>query len=467
MKKILLRSCKSPFDVVTHEQGIQRDVIATNAGNLIFSDATHKLLLTGNTEVVSNRFTYDPSDAGRINEEYDAFVIPLANAFRPSFEGALKKLTRLIQQLTIPVTVLGVGAQTGLGYDPARLRPIEDSVKRFVSAVLDRSPSIGVRGEFTEQYLGGLGFSDVDVIGCPSMFMNGGTFEVQKRLPALTADSRIAVNASHSARGVGDVGGILAAAHARYPRLLYVAQNLVDAELLYWGDLSEASDLHHSMPVRRTHPLFRENKVRVFLDPITWIEELRAYDFSFGTRIHGNIAALLAGTPATVLCHDSRTLELCRYFDIPYRMISEVPSDIDPAVLYEEADFGRLTNGHKERWDRFTGFLDRNGLDNVYDHGDGGAAFDARMRGIAFPPGIQAWDGHDDGGLGYRISWLRDTAASADRAQKDSAKRIAELTTQLARMEKRLGKLEARAVRTTMVRAKRAVGRPVRRMLGG
>jgi hypothetical protein len=299
--------------------------------------------------------------------------------------------------------------------------------------------------------------------------MNGPAFEIEKRVPALTADSKVAINASHSARGVGDVGGILAAAHARYPNLLYIAQNLVDAELLYWGDISEAAELHDPMPVHRSHPLFRENKVRVFLDPVTWIDELRGYDFSFGTRIHGNIAALLAGTPATVLCHDSRTLELCRYFDIPHRMISDVPSDIDPAALYEEADFGKLTNGHKERWDRFTGFLDRNGLDNVYSHGDGGAAYDARMRGITFPPAIQAWNGGDGGGLSYRIGYLKDAAARADRQHKDSAKRITELTRQLARMEKRLAAVEGRTATkgVTMVRAKRAMGRPVRRLFNG
>ncbi|NDZ70642.1 polysaccharide pyruvyl transferase family protein, partial [Streptomyces sp. SID10362] len=66
-------------------------------------------------------------------------------------------------------------------------------------------------------------------------------------------------------------------------------------------------------------------KVRLYIDPATWISELRPFDFSFGSRIHGNIAALLAGVPSTVLCGDSRTLELCRYFGIPHRKITEVP----------------------------------------------------------------------------------------------------------------------------------------------
>ena len=76
----------------------------------------HKVLSVPNTEVVSCGFVTDrvdlqPETIGRINEEFDAFVIPLANAFRPSFSDKLRRLTRLIRQLQMPVVVVGVGAQ--------------------------------------------------------------------------------------------------------------------------------------------------------------------------------------------------------------------------------------------------------------------------------------------------------------------------------------------------------------------
>ena len=79
------------------------------------------------------------------------------------------------------------------------------------------------------------------------------------------------------------------------------------------------------VPVSSKHPLIRENRVRFFLDPKTWFDHLAQYDFSFGTRIHGNIAALLAGTPAVLLAHDSRTLELADYHQIPHRVIDQLP----------------------------------------------------------------------------------------------------------------------------------------------
>ncbi|WP_328871345.1 polysaccharide pyruvyl transferase family protein [Streptomyces sp. NBC_00287] len=450
-RRILLRSGKSPYDVVPVEEALHRDVIATNSGNLIFSDATHKLLEVPGTEVVSNGIRTNVQAAEKINEEYDAFVVPLANAFRPSFEPMLKRLTQLITRLKIPVVVVGVGAQTGLNYDPARLKPIEPAVRAFVSAVLDKSASIGVRGEFTEKYLKDMGFRDVEVIGCPSLFMYGKDLTVAKRAPQLTAESRVAVNGSHSAVRTQGLDRVITAAHERYPHLRYIGQNLSDALQLHWRDVSGPNGKITQMPTHPDHPMYREDKARVYIDPITWIDDLREFDFSFGSRIHGNIAALLAGTPATVLCGDSRTLELCRYFDIPHQRIDELGKgeDVDPATLYAQADFSALVDGHHERFERFTGFLDRNGLQNTFTHGDSGAAFDKRMRSLSFPAGIRPWNDADPIAMAARFGFLQN--------------RITKLTSDNAKLKKELAQSGTKA---TAAPAPTSVYRRARRVVG-
>jgi hypothetical protein len=461
VKRILLRSGKSPFDVLPVEEALHRDVIATNSGNLIFSDASHKILTTPDSEVFSNGMRTDVGAAGRINEEYDAFVVPLANAFRPSFEAALQRLTRLIGKLKIPVVVLGVGAQTGVTYDPARLKAMEPSVRAFCAAVLERSASIGVRGEFTEQYLNDMGFRDVEVIGCPSMFMYGDRLTIEKRVPSLTAQSRVAVNGSHTAVRGGGLHKIITRAHEQYPNLRYIGQNLTDAKQLHWRDVDSPAGRITEMPTHPDHPMYREDKVRVYVDPSTWIDDLRDFDYSFGSRIHGNIAALLAGTPATVLAFDSRTLELCRYFEIPHRLLSEVSPDLDAAELYEEADFGPLTGNHRERFDRFTAFLDKNGLENTFTHGDGGEAFEKKLRSLSFPEGVRPWNDTDLASLTSRFGWLQ--------------RRIVELDNHNAQLKRDLAKsrvgAKAAAAKAALPtpsiyrRARRAVGGPLRRAL--
>jgi hypothetical protein len=489
VKRILIRSGKSPLQVATPAEFVHRDLIGTNTGNLLFSDSAHKMLSLPDTEVTSNGIRTDLSAkrAAEINEQYDVFVVPLANAFRPTFQASLDRLSTLIEQLTIPVVVFGVGAQAPADYDTGWLKPMESSVKRFATAVLDRSASIGVRGELTAGYLMGLGFDAVDIIGCPSMFLYGEAFP-DIREARLTEDSRVALNLSPDAIPVGDISGIAHHAWERYRNLMYYAQNTVDAELLLWGDTTPESGREDPFPLQLSHELLRENKVRMPLDPTTWIEELRAYDFAYGTRIHGNVAALLAGTPSVVLTHDSRTLELCRYFDIPHCSLVGLAADTDPRDLYEEADFSRIAKGHHARFERVVAFLDRNGLRNTYTHGDGGAAFDARLAGLDLPASMPVWDGSDDGQMRFRLGRLRERVTAADasvRAQArkqakenerllgrlaaaekraaDAAAQLDAVRGRLAALERRLGGVEKRA----LVRIGPALRRRARRVSGG
>lgn len=460
MTRILIRAGRSPFEPADPARVLQQNLIASNTGNLLFSDAIWKFLSTPGTEITPNRYRVDPGEADRINEEFDAFLVPLANAFRPNFKHHLDDLSALIEKLTIPVVVFGVGAQSGVEYSTEHMAPIEDQVRRFCSAVLDRSASIGVRGEFTESYLKGLGFDDVEVIGCPSMFTHGLDLWVDRGPDELTASSRLAVNISYASGNIpgseitdGTINRLVEAALDRYPDQLYFGQERRDLELLYWGDVSREADEHSDEPLKRSHRLLSENRTHLYYDTRRWIEVLRERDFAFGTRIHGNIAALLAGTPAVVLCHDSRTLELCRYLEIPHRLVRDLrEEDLGglPARLYQEADFSRMISGHEERFDRVLSFMDRNGLEHVYGpEGDGGSAFEAELKRTPQHPGVTAWHGEDDGGLGYRTAWLR-TALLQERAKRSGAdKKIRELTRSLEQRKRTADTLAKELARTT------------------
>jgi Polysaccharide pyruvyl transferase len=205
MKPILLRAPKGPFEVVSAEETFERNLIGDNSGNLVFIEAAHKVLSTPGREIVPDRFRYAKRDAPRINERYESYVIPLANAFRPRFEANLGRMTDVIERLRIPVVVLGVGAQGTLAGDWTRLTGMEPTIRRFVAAVLDRSPSIGVRGAMTAEYLARLGFRDIDVIGCPSMFMWGGDLRVDKRETCLARDARVSITVSPYVKQMGPI----------------------------------------------------------------------------------------------------------------------------------------------------------------------------------------------------------------------------------------------------------------------
>ncbi|GGM05148.1 MULTISPECIES: polysaccharide pyruvyl transferase family protein [Micromonospora] len=407
-QRILLRAKKGPFDIYSPEETFERNWIGDNTGNLVFSHSAHKLLRTATAEITSTGFRADAREADIINESYDVFVVPLANAFRRSFAHRLAGMTRLIRKLKIPVVVLGVGAQTNLKGDREYLRPIDDTVKDFVSAVLDRSHTIGVRGEITESYLRTLGFSAVEVIGCPSMFLHGDNLRVEKKKPYLGPNDKIALTVSPYVKSMAKV---ISAHHKKYPNLCYIPQDVKTLGVLLFGDAPEDRGKKSNIPIHTSHPLFTEDKIRMFVDPWTWMDHLSDFDFNFGTRIHGTITALIAGTPGYLFAHDSRTLELARYFDIPYREMTDVSGDVDAAQLYDEADYTALNNGHKARYATMLSFLNKHDLGNSFADGDSAARFDEQVRQTVFPPPVQPQVSTPAEQWITRVDWLREQNA--------------------------------------------------------
>ena len=153
------------------------------------------------------------------------------------------------------------------------------------------------------------------------------------------------------------------------------------------------------------HPLLRDDRTRFFVDPWPWLETLRGMDFAFGTRIHGNISALLAGTPAYVFAHDTRTLEIARYFEIPHQVMADVPPDVDAAELYAEADYGPMLAGHPARFATFTAYLARHGLGHVFEPGEDPSRFDARVAATRYPAAVTVRSGAI--ATGPRQRWRR------------------------------------------------------------
>lgn len=413
MVRLLLRSSKDPWTPVPPEIALTQDTHRANVGNLLFGQSVHRTLSVPGTEIVSNNYLssragVDDHYVQQINDGFDRFVVPLANAFRPSFQTSLRRLTRVISKLDMPVTVVGVGSQHRLEVTEAGEDPIADDVKEFMAAVLDRSASIGVRGERTAAYLKDLGFGEehVDVIGCPSAFMKGPSPAVTRKVPELNPDSRIALTLTPKVKQMAPV----VARHAdKYRNLIYIPQTNKDLTTMVWGEHPRGvADLR--MPVHAEHRLYTEDRMRFPLDPRTWIEYLEDFEFTFGTRMHGSMSSILAGVPAMLIAHDSRTLELAEYFDIPHRRIDEVGPEADAAELYDSADYSKFHAGMPEKFARFTAFLEKNDLPHIYQAGNENTAFDDKLAAAELPPMVHTLMAPGEEGrreVLSRLRWLR------------------------------------------------------------
>ena len=83
----------------------------------------------------------------------------------------------------------------------------------------------------------------------------------------------------------------------------------------------------------------KQNNFHFFTNVNEWIKEMSEMDFVIGTRIHGTIIGLLAGTPSMCLAIDSRTKELCEIMHIPYLDVINNPDIHIPENLTELVKF--------------------------------------------------------------------------------------------------------------------------------
>jgi hypothetical protein len=107
----------------------------------------------------------------------------------------------------------------------------------------------------------------------------------------------------------------------------------------------------------------------VFFNYPDWVLFMRGMRFCLGTRIHGTVAALLAGVPALLICHDSRTTELARSMNIPHLPATELDTDrdLDPHRLEAirtglREQLVACEAGFPAYYERFLDYLDATGL---------------------------------------------------------------------------------------------------------
>lgn len=380
MKKILLRAGKNPFSAMNAYETFDKNVIGNNNGNLLFQSAAHKLLSTSGCEVISGGLNFNASMAGKVNDEYDYFVLPLANAFRLSFEPQLKKLTDFVKALKIPVVMLSGGCQSGSDGGFSNLNSMKNTVIDFCQAILEKSTHITVRGEKTADYIESLGFKNIIVIGCPSMTMNGPSHTVY--VPKSWNLKQIAYNVETSK----DIcGNIFSDIESRFDAV-YFPQDIKTMEMMLWGGEKFSSDRSPFLPLRSSHKQFSSNSIEFHLDPSTWINRMRDFDLSLGPRIHGNVIPILAGTPSVVMAHDSRTTELAEYHQIPHFKDHEISSVECLEQVLDRVNYDHFNKGLSDRFYKVADFLKINGLNHIYEESEKSALdeYNRRLKSVRF-----------------------------------------------------------------------------------
>ncbi len=362
MKNIYVRAGMSPFESFPAEKILNENSIGTNVGNFLYLFGTLRNLVQEDTIVTPSyyKLNHTKEEIDRINQECDCFLIPLADAFRPDFRGEMRALTRLVEQLTIPCVVTGVGLCAPYDASPDQSYPFDEDAKAFVKAVLNKSAKIGVRGEITSAYLSHLGFRegiDHTPIGCPSLYMNGPKLQIREA--NITPDSFVCYNTTFTTPD--NVHEFVHRSLAQFHDTHFVPQVRNELKLLYTGApyICNANPLY---PTKITDEAYRGNQSRFFLNVPTWIEYMKGADFCFGTRLHGNVAAMLAGTPSILLAKDARVRELAEYHDMTRFPVEQIDEKTDIWDLIAKADFHQAEKCQYANYTHFIDFLEENHL---------------------------------------------------------------------------------------------------------
>lgn len=361
MKQILMRMTTSPFDNDNLYSMVSKDKIGSNSGNLLFPYSIMRNIYKDG-DVIDKYPKANEEDADRINENYDLFLIPLANAFRESFVSELRNLTKLIKRLTIPCVVVGVGLQTK--YEPKKEMKyaFDTDVKNFVEAVLEKSKTLGVRGEITALYLKKLGFNEskIEVIGCPSMFTWGGN--LPRKIPFYLTN-KTAVSISYHGNA-DSYFNFLERCKREYSSYYIILQGIYDLRLLYAGDSIQKDTLHPLYVKEVDNRSYYENHLRMFINVPSWIKFLNDnVQLGIGSCIHGSIASVLAGNPTFVFAADSRVRELAEYHHIPMMKMTDIDEQLTLEEIYIKNDFNSVFSGHQNRYKVFGDFLKANGIE--------------------------------------------------------------------------------------------------------
>ncbi|MBC2186155.1 polysaccharide pyruvyl transferase family protein [Listeria sp. FSL L7-0253] len=374
-----------PTNVYMPEDLYLKDRTGFNNGNLAYQYSIYRALWNDDVEIHADGLSSNPNLAEKINENYDLYVMPLADAFRDDFRPILRNYTQLIHKLKIPVVVTGVGLRAN--YEPQLDEgfAFDEDVTNFVKAVLEKSAQIGVRGQITADYLKKLGFNDdldFRVIGCPSLYTFGR--EIKIRDLHLTHQSSIAINASptSSETAIQFLNNLI----TTYKDYHFIPQHLDEFHLMYAGGPDITSDIK-GYPTNIEHKYYQEGRVKYFTSMPSWYDFVKNIDFSIGSRLHGNVIPTIVGTPNISFVQDARMRELASYHALPHVTIDELEKTNNIQDLLSKVDLKSAEKVQAQNFDNYIDFLDTNGLNHIYKHDKNrkSAPMDELIQSINFP----------------------------------------------------------------------------------
>jgi len=264
------------------------------------------------------------------------------------FVGANKTL----DSINAPIAVVGLGAQNPT--KDLEFLDANEEAKGFIARLNEKSASISVRGEYSAALVDRLGGKNIRITGCPSLFYTLacpvvrvpdmlGRGERSLGISIHTGLSRnIFCHAPVEARmmhgKVFDFALHNASGVSLFEQGVMHEYDVADRSLDFQQRLEEAKKIHAGIAFDTKFTPYDLLAHMVSVKSIEeWIAKARDLDAILGFRFHGNMVALLQGTPCYYYVYDSRLTEFCDLYGLPYQDVIE--PFVDPVRRMMEHDW--------------------------------------------------------------------------------------------------------------------------------
>ncbi len=329
-----------------------------NSGNKLFNTAVEQYLTK---EDIEYAYYTGSESVDEINGRYDMAIFTTANIFNahPRIRKELDVFAETIGKFKIPVYILGCGLQCA-SYDEigSLAEEIGESARAFLKAIYRTGGELAVRGYATKEFLDKVMPNTAVVTGCPSFYQRGSRLQISNvKVPEEQFKPAINGNLKY----LKQIG--MLQVFEQYENSVYMDQDEFAQVLYFHNDRrnSNTAELVRKKTLCGVQ-LLSENRVRLIYDVPVWLSWFREQNISFscGSRIHGNIAATLAGIPAMVIYRDARTRELAEFFELPNGAQYN-----DQKSLYEvylEADYTDFNRNFADKFKAFENFMVSHGI---------------------------------------------------------------------------------------------------------
>jgi hypothetical protein len=338
-----------------------------NTGDIAVYDSTLKLLDYDNLRHLDIDHPVDHTVAAAINEKYDYVCLRASNYIHEEMQWG--NLRDWLEAVRLPVLCLGVGAQAA---QPRKINLPAES-RRIWHMIAERSPSIGVRGEFTASVLAETGVKNVEIVGCPTMFRSlSPTIELRHR--AIDEIKRVGFSLRREtgenytcnvAEFLDTQKRLILRLNEQFS-LVVTAHGEVEEKIYYYNDVTHLEKARKQLIESNWFdPLFGQKLEQIYAFQLFFTPVVSHYDelvsslhFTIGYRVHGVLPAIAMGTPSILLRYDARSAELAETFRVPILDPTEALKAPFES-LFDRGRFLALERHYPTAYETMRAFLDK------------------------------------------------------------------------------------------------------------